>query len=242
MNGDQILARARSLWPAYSVPYNMEAMRDGYRTDCSGFVSMVLGIPASGDGRWGGESTITLPRWLDPIDVNDLQPGDIIGCLGPGTGGADGHVVIFEKWLNDDPGDDRYYCFEQSGDGPGPRHSVRTYPYDGLANYRAWRPKNKTTSGTPDGNDDMTPDQAQKLVDVWAWLAQIISDEGVSKRPEDRFKFDNPLHGLGKRLERVEQKLTELAADPPHITVKLDPDDRAAIVAEVTAALRSQND
>lgn len=239
MDGAEILRRATSLWPMWKVPYDMESMRDGYRTDCSGFVSMVLGIPASGDGRWGGESTITLPRWLDPIDVNDLQPGDIVGCLGPGTGGAAGHVVIFERWLNSDPNDDRYYCLEQSGDGDGPRRSLRTYPYDGLSGYRAWRFKGKKEGAPTMGKaDEVLADlinPGNSLTDVYLRLLKGDDPRWTAfsgkqlKDAEPDARVAN-LTFIGKTVE-------QLAARPPAVPAVLDPAAEARIVGELVDKL-----
>lgn len=229
MTGSEILARARSVWPMWTVPYDMGVLRGGYRTDCSGYVSLVLGIPASGDGRWGGENTVGLVRWLDEIDASDLAPGDIVGCLGPGTEGAAGHVVIFEQWLNDDPDDNRYYCLEQSGDGPGPRRSLRTYGYDGLPGYRAYRVKGMGGAVDLDYTDrwvrpKLVGDRPARveLDDVWAGE----HGQGTHGTVSDRTKKINAIaEGVKALVER------------PAGEVNLSPEDRAAIVAELAAAL-----
>lgn len=78
-----------------------------------------------------------------------------------------------------------------------------------VADFGQWRPGQ---SPHPDTNgDDMTPLQAQQLQDLWAWLAEVITDDDVSNRPEDRFKFHNPLRA---RLQRIEEKLTVLQSQP----------------------------
>ena len=44
---NEILARAR-IWIDNQVPYSQTAIRDGYRTDCSGFVSYAWQLPTPG--------------------------------------------------------------------------------------------------------------------------------------------------------------------------------------------------
>lgn len=64
-----------------------------YRTDCSGYVSMALHLSSS-------LSTVTLPGVGKRITQKSMKAGDYIGHMGSGTGGAGGHVRIFEKWAN----------------------------------------------------------------------------------------------------------------------------------------------
>ncbi|MCO5968747.1 hypothetical protein [Actinoallomurus soli] len=64
-----------------------------YRTDCSGYVSMALHLKTSA-------STVTLPGYGVKIGRKSMKKGDFTGILGAGTGGAAGHVRIFEKWAN----------------------------------------------------------------------------------------------------------------------------------------------
>lgn len=95
----EILDRGR-YWTNKGVPYSMsgyttDANGKSYRTDCSGLVSMALHLPNS-------ESTVTLPNSaVHPISKEELKPGDIVGNLGGGTGGANGHVMIFNGWVDD---------------------------------------------------------------------------------------------------------------------------------------------
>jgi hypothetical protein len=153
MRRDEVLARSR-LWPDRSVEYDQQAIwRDGYRQDCSGYVSMCWKIPPAENDGWGGQSTVTLVSlgYMREISVNDLLPGDAIGICGPETAGDFGHIVLFRGWLNSDPNDDRYYCSEQMGGTYGPVHSVRNYPYDGYGgNWRAWRYRGIDSIGVDD--------------------------------------------------------------------------------------------
>src|SRR5450759_2687295 len=68
---DDIIARAK-VWVEAHVPYDQRGRYQAYREDCSGFVSMAWGLPAS------GLTTYTLPTVSQPITRDDLQLGDIL--------------------------------------------------------------------------------------------------------------------------------------------------------------------
>ncbi|MBK1786523.1 GH25 family lysozyme [Prauserella cavernicola] len=124
---DEVIERAKT-WSDDPVPYSMENYQDGYRTDCSGYVSLAWKLDSS-------LSTVTLPDVSHPIKKSELKKGDIIGNLGPGTGGAAGHVVIFEKWANDDKTE--YWAYEQTP--PETVHRKLAYPYPGKDNFEPHR-------------------------------------------------------------------------------------------------------
>jgi hypothetical protein len=94
----EIVARGMD-WIDKHVPYNMDGSYPDpegtdYRTDCSGFVSMCIHISPP------GLSTVTLPEVAVKISWDALQPGDFVGTLGAGTGGANGHVTLFHSWVD----------------------------------------------------------------------------------------------------------------------------------------------
>lgn len=94
----EIISRGQ-YWVSRHVPYSMnkeypDPQGRKYRTDCSGFVSMALHATAP------GFNTVSLPEIAKPISWNDLKPGDLVGTLGPGTGGAAGHVTLFHSWVD----------------------------------------------------------------------------------------------------------------------------------------------
>lgn len=94
----EILDRA-DFWIAQGIPYSMEKTEPdvngrAYRTDCSGFVSMALHADSP------GRNTVTLPEIATAITMDEIKPGDFIGTLGAGTGGAAGHVVLFTSWTD----------------------------------------------------------------------------------------------------------------------------------------------
>ncbi|GJN69950.1 NlpC/P60-like cell-wall peptidase [Purpureocillium lilacinum] len=94
----EILQRA-NYWVSRHIPYSMsktypDPQGRRYRTDCSGFVSMALHANSP------GYSTVSLPEIAKPISWSDIKPGDLVGTLGPGTGGAAGHVTLFKSFTD----------------------------------------------------------------------------------------------------------------------------------------------
>ena len=131
----QVLDRGRH-WVQQGLPYSMEAYApgpdaDGYqfRTDCSGMIAMAYNL------RDQSYSTVNLPEKFHEIDKNDLQPGDIVGNLGPGSAGANGHVVIFNGWT--DESKTTFHTIEQAG-GVGATERTATWGAD-FWNQHAYR-------------------------------------------------------------------------------------------------------
>lgn len=130
----EILARAASWLGAdgQGVPYSMSAYHDGWRTDCSGYVSMAWNLRTD-QGDKINATTVTLDSThAVPIARSQLQPGDLI--LKPAAGG-DGHAVLFERW-DADPG--YYWAYEQAG-STGTVHRRIRYPYGGAPGYAPYR-------------------------------------------------------------------------------------------------------
>ena len=125
------------------VPYSQTSVwSDGYRQDCSGYVSMTLGLWKS------GPNTVELASNRDlttPISLGDLKPGDLlIDAEGSNT---TRHVVIFEGWT--DSSRTAYTAFEQRG-GHGTDHRTLTYGLDAGSEYKPYRPVNLTDGGGGD--------------------------------------------------------------------------------------------
>lgn len=98
---DQVLARART-WIAHPVPYSQAAYfptKGGYRTDCSGYVSMCWN---TGGYSW---STSTMHAVSYPITAAQLKPGDVMLWAGH-------HVRLFVAWA--DAGHTSYVTYEQT--------------------------------------------------------------------------------------------------------------------------------
>jgi hypothetical protein len=111
-----ILQRART-WVAAKVPYDMNKFwKDGYRQDCSGFVSMAWGLP-------GNEWTGSLDRYGTKITKSELQPGDMLLFHNPADPEKGSHVVLFGGWT--DTSHTHYLAYEQTP----PNARTKTTPY-----------------------------------------------------------------------------------------------------------------
>ncbi|MFF1638252.1 peptidoglycan-binding protein [Streptomyces sp. NPDC058246] len=124
-----IINRAKK-WVAAQVPYSMLAYwPDGYRQDCSGFVSMAWNLP-------GNEWTGSLGGFGVRISREQLQPGDILLFHNPADPEKGSHVVLFGGWT--DYTHTSYLAYEQAR--PHTRKQATPYAYwthaDHYAAYR----------------------------------------------------------------------------------------------------------
>jgi len=108
-----MIARA-AVWVNAKVPYNIDGRYDGYREDCSGYVSYIweLGGP--------GRVTQTLPGVSHKITKAELAEGDIILDTAE-------HVVLFGGWA--DSAKTQYTAYEETRPGEGTVKRVTPYPY-----------------------------------------------------------------------------------------------------------------
>ncbi|WP_369389444.1 peptidoglycan-binding protein [Streptomyces sp. CG1] len=114
----QIINRAKT-WVTAQVPYSMnDFWSDGYRQDCSGYVSMAWGLP-------GNEWTGSLGSFGVKITKEELQPGDILLYHNPDNPESGSHVVIFGGWT--DYTHVNYTVYEQTP--PHTRSQPTPYPY-----------------------------------------------------------------------------------------------------------------
>lgn len=122
-----VISRAET-WLNPPVPYSQSKYKDGYRTDCSGYVSMAWNLGTN-------YNTNTLLTITNPISKGDLQRGDIL--LNSGS-----HVVIFHSWANS--GKTQYLGYEQVGGRIGKTKKWNIpYPYwGGASGYFPRRYKN----------------------------------------------------------------------------------------------------
>jgi hypothetical protein len=107
-----VIKRAMT-WTRAHVPYNQAGWRDGYRTDCSGFVSMAWGLDQS-------YTTWSLTEVARPIHKDEMLPGDIM------LNTAD-HVVIFGGWANRQHS--RYIVLEEAHSTGGAVRREMNYPF-----------------------------------------------------------------------------------------------------------------
>ncbi|MCP9953398.1 NlpC/P60 family protein [Actinomadura madurae] len=115
------------------MPYSQVRTHEGYRADCSGFVSMALGLPKPGQNTVG----LTSSKYTKRIKMSELKKGDLV-MDAEGTN-TTRHVVIFEKWANSKH--TAYWAFEQRG-RYGTDYRTRDYGLDSGSEYKAYRPTN----------------------------------------------------------------------------------------------------
>ncbi|MFD6417867.1 peptidoglycan-binding protein [Streptomyces sp. NPDC060194] len=114
----QIVQRAET-WLRAGVPYDMRRFwTDGYRQDCSGFISMAWGLP-------GSETTGTLGRYAVRITRDELRPGDILLFHNPSSPTSGSHATLFGGWT--DSRRTAYTAYEQTR--PRTRRQTTPYPY-----------------------------------------------------------------------------------------------------------------
>ncbi|MGP3633510.1 peptidoglycan-binding protein, partial [Streptomyces sp. 24-1644] len=88
-----IINRAK-VWVSAQVPYGMgKYWSDGYRQDCSGYVSMAWGL---GSNEWTG----SLAQFGTRIARAELQPGDILLFHNTADPAKGSHVTIFGGWTD----------------------------------------------------------------------------------------------------------------------------------------------
>lgn len=138
LSRDTMINRARTWLTANNggpVPYSMERnWKDGYRQDCSGFVSMALGLGKPGLNTVGlADSRNGVTTRLS--STSQLQTGDLLIDYST-TDGDFRHVVIFEKWAN--TSHSAYWAYEQRGTY-GTTHRQLKYGI-GSDNYDPFRP------------------------------------------------------------------------------------------------------
>jgi len=101
-------------WLNPPVTYSQTLKKDGYRQDCSGYVSMAW---ATGTNY----NTGSLPSITSSIRKDDLKAGDIL--LKSGS-----HVTIFKAWT--DSTKTKYWGYEQVGGRIGmTKYWQIPYPY-----------------------------------------------------------------------------------------------------------------
>ncbi|MER5820094.1 peptidoglycan-binding protein, partial [Streptomyces californicus] len=134
----EILARAQR-WVTAKVPYSMEKYwSDGYRQDCSGFVSMAWNL---GNNEWTG----SLAGYATRIARSDLQPGDILLFHNPADPSKGSHVTIFGGWS--DSARTHYLAYEQARPQTRKQSTPMAY-WNNSSRYVAYRYKG-VAGGSP---------------------------------------------------------------------------------------------
>lgn len=152
----QIISRAK-VWTARHVPYSQSRYATeagvlvpkstpdpqtlGYRTDCSGFVSLALGLKTvSGTPR--SLDTQYLPTRLARISKSQLQRGDVImrpkTAIVDGKQVAYGHAVIFERWTSSSK--TYYWGLHESSSADGAVRAKIRYGVSGFGTSKGFAP------------------------------------------------------------------------------------------------------
>lgn len=141
-----IIDRAKE-WVTAQVPYSMEKYwSDGYRQDCSGYVSMAWNLA-------GNEWTGSLAAYGTRIPREELQPGDILLFHNPADPAKGSHVTIFGGWT--DYTHTSYTAYEQTK--PHTRKQTTPMAYwTNSGSYVAYRYKG-LTSGNSGSEAATTP-------------------------------------------------------------------------------------
>jgi hypothetical protein len=108
---DEIIARAQD-WVNRQIPYSQNAYTDGYRQDCSGYVSMAW------KSSQPGHSTYDMQQICTKISKSEMKRGDAI--LNPNS-----HVLLFDQWVDSD----NFYEYAEHDYGQVASHDVRSYSY-----------------------------------------------------------------------------------------------------------------
>jgi hypothetical protein len=145
-----IIKRAKT-WVAARVPYNVYAYRpDGYRQDCSGYISMAWNLP-------GNEWTGSLGKYGQRISKEELQPGDILLFHNSADPHKGSHVVLFGGWT--DYTHTYYVAYELTR--PRTRTQATPYAYwshsDRYLAYRYKGLKPSTAGAQPDTEKQAAP-------------------------------------------------------------------------------------
>ncbi|MFD7027111.1 peptidoglycan-binding protein [Streptomyces sp. NPDC059917] len=132
-----IINRAK-LWLDAQVPYSMSLYwTDGYRQDCSGYVSMAWNL---GTNEWTG----SLDKFATRITKDELLPGDMLLFHNPADPNQGSHVTLFGGWV--DESRTHYIAYEQTR--PNTRKLATPYGYwNNATKYLPYRYNGLT--GTP---------------------------------------------------------------------------------------------
>ena len=81
--------------PSHRCDRMSNAAWNGYRSDCSGFVTFAWGLPPVGDGGYVTSDFAPFSnKFSHTIDGHDLQPGDALNKTN------DEHIILFKQWVN----------------------------------------------------------------------------------------------------------------------------------------------
>jgi len=129
-------------WVNAQVPYNQGAYPDGFRADCSGFVSYGWNLRDNA-GNTRSLTTWTLPNVSYRISKDELQTGDILL-------NTSSHVLFFDQWANSQHTE--YWAYEMTP----PRAVYKKIPYPYWSGYGTFEPYRYTGLASVDTDDNRT--------------------------------------------------------------------------------------
>jgi hypothetical protein len=190
------------------VPYSMETVwKDGYRQDCSGYVSMTLGLSTPGLNTVGLATTSSVTQPLS--SVSQLQMGDLLIDYST-TDGDFRHVVIFEKWA--DSAHTAYWAYEQRGTY-GTTYRQLKYGI-GADHYDPFRPvKLGSGSGSGGGGSTPAPDVAWPVLESGSQGDDVRSAQYLLSAAGYPLTVDGSFGPATRSAVISFQKSTSLTAD-----------------------------
>jgi len=130
VTGSIAAARAK-VWVDRGIGYSQTSTYQGYRMDCSGYVSMAWGVTKP------GYTTYTMPSIGRYISKSELRRGDAML-------NSSFHVLLFDKWANSSK--TYYYAYEESSSRGGAVYRMIPYPYwSGYGTFKPFRYKGMTS-------------------------------------------------------------------------------------------------
>lgn len=105
-----IMWRAQT-WVTDHVAYNQGSTHDGYRQDCSGYVSFAWQLPKPGTSPSG------LSTYSYKIPFDSLQPGDALN-------NPSAHTMLFVKWVDKNQG--TFIAYEEGNPASGTKQRTLT--------------------------------------------------------------------------------------------------------------------
>jgi len=129
------IARA-TVWTDAGVPYSQTSSYQGYRTDCSGFVSMAWALTNS-SGQPLSLVTQTLPNVSTTIPFSQLLPGDALIFNSTADPQNNSHAMLFGGWV--DSSETYYYAYQESDGANASIQSFPPAPLDATSQWYAYR-------------------------------------------------------------------------------------------------------
>jgi hypothetical protein len=191
----EAIARAKT-WTRKGVKYNQSGHKNGYRRDCSGFVSMAWDLPEN-------LTTWRIPLVAKRISKKNLRPGDVM--LDKTSSGGGRHVVMFEKWANKKK--TKYWALESTGQRGVDKAVRRVVPYPYRVNKSRYKPYRYVGM---DGYYRAMPKKQRQSVKGYDGRVVTPAQKEAAKRAEAKKKAEEKR--AAEKKQEAEKKAAEAAA------------------------------